>query len=188
METEAVARRVVHTLTPGFLVYYLLPDELLGIPKTFGLILVMVLTFLIDGIRIIRGWKVPGARPYEKRRISATAWAGFGLMLAFLCFPQHFVVPVVFGMAWVDPLMGEVRKRKGVNPILIGAPVYALIFACTSVIFFPGSPLPLVIASTLIAAFSATLVEHYGPEWLDDDLSMITAPLLLLYPIGMAFG
>jgi hypothetical protein len=179
---------MVHLLTPAFLVYYLLPDEIAGIPKTFGLILVMMVTLLVDGLRIMRGWEVPGARPYERRRISATAWAGFGLMLAFLCFPQHFVVPVVFGMAWVDPLMGEARKRKGVNPVLIGAPAYAFIFACTSVIFFPGSPLPLVIASTLIAAPSATLIEHYGPKWLDDDLSMIIVPLLLFYPVGMAFG
>jgi hypothetical protein len=188
MGLEHAVRRVIHLCTPAFLVYYLLPDEIVGVDKRFGLVLIMVLTLWIDGLRIIKGLEVPGARPYEKRRISSTSWAGFGLMLAFMLFPEHFVVPVVFGMAWVDPLMGEVRKRNDVNPVLIGAPLCALIFACASVIFFPGSPLPLVIASTPIAALSAALVEHYGPEWLDDDLSMVIVPLLLLYPIGMAFG
>lgn len=188
MELEDAARRVVHLCTPAFLVYYLLPDEIVGVDKRFGLVLIMVLTLWMDGLRIIKGWEVPGARPYEKRRISSTSWAGFGLMLAFMLFPEHFVVPVVFGMAWIDPLMGEVRKRKGMNPVLIGAPIYALVFACASVIFFPGFSPFIVIASTLIAAFSATLIEHYGPEWLDDDLSMTIVPLLLIYPIGMAFG
>jgi hypothetical protein len=188
MEVGNAARRVVHLLTPCFLVYYLLPDEIFAIDKRFGLVLVVVFALLVDGLRAIRGWEVIGARPYEKRRISSATWAGLGLMLAFMYFPQHFVVPVVFGMAWIDPLMGEVRKRKRVDPLVVGIPVYTVIFAVIHIVLFPQFTVLTAAEWALVAALSATLIEQYGPLWLDDDLSMIIVPLLLLYPIGMAFG
>lgn len=180
MEVGSAARRIVHLLTPCFLVYYLLPDEVLGIDKRFGLVLVVVFALLVDGLRAIRGWEVIGARPYEKRRISSATWAGLGLMLAFMYFPQHFVVPVVFGMAWVDPLMGEVRRRRRIDPLVACIPVYTLIFAAIHVLLFNQFNVLTVVEWALVAALSATLIEQYGPMWLDDDLSMIIVPLAVL--------
>jgi len=172
-----VVRRVIHISSPVFLIYYFLPEEIAGVPKRFGVILVMILTLWLDGIRILKGWVIPGARPYEKHRISSASWAGLGMMVAFLYFPEEYVVPVLFGMAWIDPMMGEIRKRTDVNPVVIAIPVYMVLFV-SIYSFFSISWNTLLFG--VIASLSACTIEHYGPLWLDDDFSMVFIPLLVL--------
>lgn len=172
-------RRVVHITAPWVLVYYHLPGEILGLDRRFALVMFMVGVLMVDGLRLMYGWSIPGTRPFERRRISSASWAGFGFMLAFLLFPEHLVVPVILGMAWVDPLMGELRSAGRFHPLPAGLGAYIPLFVLVHGVFYPGYGWGLTAVLGSLAGISAVLIENYGPIWLDDDISMVLLPLLV---------
>ncbi|MCK5547460.1 MAG: hypothetical protein KAI64_00490, partial [Thermoplasmata archaeon] len=102
-----IARRVLHICAPVFLVYYLVPeDSWIGLSKRVALLVVLLVVLLVELFRVALGLEFLGLKKYEKSQMSAYAWASFGFAMAFLFFDRALVVPVIFGMAWIDPLCG----------------------------------------------------------------------------------
>src|SRR5256886_4305733 len=112
MDRHAVFRRTFHIVSPIFLGYYLLPEDLGGGITRTGLSAVFVGTALcIELARLALGIRLLGLRPYEGQRVSAYAQGLLGLAFGlFVIRDPRIVVPVFLGMAWIDPLAALCRK------------------------------------------------------------------------------
>src|SRR5256884_9232440 len=112
MDRHAVFRRSFHIISPIFLGYYLLPESLGGGITRTALSVVFVGTALcIEVARIALNIRLLGLRPYEGQRVSAYAQGLLGLAFGlFVIRDPRIVVPVVLGMAWIDPLAALCRK------------------------------------------------------------------------------
>jgi len=178
MDRGQMLRRLVHLATPLFLVYYALPDPLWeGAPDNQTLLIFLLLAILIfEALRLRFKWKIIGIRDYEYERISAAAWAAIGLTVAFLFFPFELVAPVLIGMAFVDPLIGELRRMKSnLYPVLPITVYLALVFATLAIL--TGWTTTALIAS-VVATVLAISFEKWRTKYVDDDFLMIVVPLL----------
>jgi hypothetical protein len=188
MDRGHVLRRLVHMSSPIFLIYYWLPDPLWagGPIRPIGLIFALFLTLVFESIRMTKQLNIIGMRPYESSRMSAAAWAGIGLVFAFLFFPIEVTAPAIFGMAYIDPLCGELRKRNShLYPNLPKLAYFALVLAVMVAIV--GLSIGVVVAAAL-AALVAISVEKTKTRFLDDDFTMLVIPLLVIAIVFFAFG
>ncbi len=173
-------RRVFHLVSPVFLLYYWIPEDLgaTGIRREAILLLAVGTVLSVDIARIALRIPVFGLRKYEAGRVSAYAWGTIGLALGFAFFPSVLVIPAFCGMAWIDPLCAWARAT-GRYPWLpaIG---YAAVFA--SLLWITGSGLsPLaILALTAIATPVALLAEYGDFRFVDDDFLMTIVPLIVL--------
>jgi hypothetical protein len=169
-------RRLVHVCAPLLLVYYLIPEEIYGVNKQIGLIVVLAIILAFEAIRLWRSWTFLGLRDYEAGRISAFAWASIGLTFTFLFFPLELAAPAVTGMALTDPLIGELRRHQSnLYPLLPSVFYFVLVLA----IFFAliGWSWQVLLAS-LVGTVLAIWVERIRIKYVDDDFLMIVVPLL----------
>jgi len=174
-----LARRVLHMCAPVFLIYYLVPDDCwIGVPKTIALLVILLVVVLSDFLRILFGFRFFGLRPYERTRISAYAWASLGFALAFLLSNPVLVVPVIFGMAWIDPLCGWLRKKKVGYP-LIPLNAYAIMMFL-ALFALSDFTVPKIIVLALVGSMVAIGAEYPNLKHLDDDFTMVLFPLLAL--------
>lgn len=179
MEREAILRRIVHLSTPVFLVYYFLPSPLWpgGPSKEVGLLLALIATMVFELVRLLRGFRVPGLRPYESEQISAAAWAAIALTFSFLLFPIELTAPVIFGMALVDPVISMVRRTKW-YPWLPYALHLAIMLAVLGLLVPLDARWVIASAAASVAAIAA---EGVKTSYVDDDSLMIVVPLLVLF-------
>ncbi|MEW5936561.1 MAG: hypothetical protein AB1665_01920 [Candidatus Thermoplasmatota archaeon] len=182
MSKGELFRRAFHLCAPVFLVYYAMPGDMwgLGVSREQLLLIVLAGVLMIEAARYAKGITFLGLRDYEAKRISAYAWAGMGLTIAFLCFPMHLVVPVVFGIGWTDPLIGVLRKRS--SSLYPGLPflLYSMICACAFALLnlceiFYLLPLPLIGSAAALAS------EYPKSRVVDDDFLMQVVPLGVMY-------
>jgi hypothetical protein len=188
MDMGQVLRRLVHVSAPVFLVYYYLPDPVFPgfVDKQPGLFLFLALILTIEALRLWYSPYIIGMRDYEKYRISAAAMTAMALTVAMAFFPIGIVLPVVLGMAWVDPLMGIMRARK--SKYYPAAPIvlYFVLMIVPLSYFFGLTPL--VIFASVVATFLGIMSEIKKNWYIDDDFLMILVPLFGLYAIFAAAG
>jgi hypothetical protein len=163
-----------------YLVYYLLPEELVpGFYKWYGVIILMIVALLVEGIRLKTGKLVFGMRKYESKQISAYAWFAMGTGIALLFFDMIFVVPVVIGMAIIDPIIGEIRHRKKKFYPSVPSILYAIImFTCFYLLW--DMALWIIVVFTMVGTFCAIYAESWNIKAIDDDFLMVIVPLLAL--------
>lgn len=187
MLSSHLFRRVFHTTAAIYLVYYLLPDELWpGFYKWHGVVVVVLLTFIIELVRLKKRKILFGLRKYEKNRISAFAWFALGMGIAVLFFKMEFVVPVVIGMALIDPLIGEVRRMKAELYPLLPTICYAIIMLICMLLLTSHNFL-IIVFFTIIGTLTAIASESLEIKGIDDDFLMIISPLLVLTVTYYAF-
>jgi hypothetical protein len=177
-------RRLVHICAPLFCVYYYLPDPLLpGLARSEGLLFIMLFALGFEALRLTFRIKVPGMRSYEFDRPSAASFTAVGLTFTFLYFPIELVLPVLMGMGWVDPLIGELRRKGSkMNPTMPVIAYFSIMLLGLG--YFYGLTFPVLISAALIAPI-AVFLEAIRFKFLDDDLVLIVVPLLWL---GLIFG
>lgn len=180
MDRETVLRRLVHLSTPVFLLYYLAPDPLWdgGITKIQGLLIAFFITMGFEALRLIFKFRIPGMRDYEYRRLSAAAWAALGMTIAFLFFPLEYAAPAFIGMGWVDPLIGELRKRKSrLYPLLPSVVYLSIVLISLSALLEPSVE---VVIASLVATALGIGVERIRTRYVDDDFLMLVVPLIAI--------
>jgi dolichol kinase len=188
MDRGHVLRRLVHMSSPIFLVYYWLPEPMWagGPGRQLGLVFALLVVLVFESIRMTKQLKIIGMRPYESSRMSAAAWAGIALVIAFLFFPFEVAAPAIFGMAWIDPLCGELRKRNShLYPNLPKVSYFALVAIIITAEI--GLSIGVVVAAVL-AAQVAISVEKTKTRFLDDDFTMLVIPLIVIAIVLFAFG
>lgn len=187
MDGPATFRRIFHLASPVFLTYYLFPDPLgHDVPKLAVALLFVGTASCIEVARISLGVKLFGMRPYEGNRVSAYAQGMLGLAFGiFVIQDPRIVVPVFFGMAWIDPLSAYCRMRK-VSRLVPGAAYFALflgtlllmnVFAVRYALFYAG-----------VATLVSIAVEGPRIPQVDDDLLMQVVPEVILYFLLAGFG
>jgi hypothetical protein len=180
LEKPHLFRRLFHLTGSLYLVYYLLPNELLpGFFKWYGVVILVAVALIIEAIRIKTGKLVFGMRKYESKQISAYAWFAMGLGIALLFFDMIFVIPVVIGMATIDPVIGEIRYRKKKFYPIIPFILYAIImFTCFFLLSYKPfwALAPLTVVGTSVAIYA----ESWNIKEVDDDFLMVMVPLLAI--------
>jgi len=178
MDKGHVLRRLVHMMAPLSLVYYVLPDPLWpGAPSNQVLLLVLFEGILIfEALRLYFGWPIIGIRDYEYDRFSAAAWAALAMVVTLLFFPLALAAPAIIGMSLVDPLIGELRRRKSALYPSLPTAVYFIIVLAT-LWYFLGLSTTVLLASA-IATGLAIGIERVRTKYVDDDFLMTIVPVL----------
>jgi hypothetical protein len=130
----------------------------------------LAVTMSFELARLLIGFRVPGMRSYEKDQISAGAWAGIALTVAFLFFPFELAAPVIVGMAIVDPVIGKLRKTGWY-------PLFPYLLHLTIMVSIMGALLPLDLRTVFAAAVASALAlvaEGWKTSYIDDDFLMIS--------------
>jgi hypothetical protein len=180
MDTGQVLRRIVHISTPVFLIYYFLPDPLWtgGPPRVLGLLMFLAIVLVAEALRLLYWPNLIGMREYEKTQMSAGAWAALGMTFAFLFFPFGYSAPALMGMGWVDPVIGDLRRKRSPQYPSVPILLYFLI-ALVSMAVIIG-PTVKVVAASLVAAPLAIWAERLKSSYVDDDFLMIVVPLIAI--------
>ncbi len=176
MDREAVLRRIVHLSAPLYLVYYFLPSPLWngGPPRELGLVAILSIVLIVEALRLYIGFRVPGLRGYEDKRISAGAWAAIGMVFAMLFFPLSLAAPAIAGMAFIDPLISKLRPTRWYP----WAPLLAHFILTLSVLLLFFEPSPRTLLAATIASPLAVGAEALRCQRVDDDFLMVVVPLL----------
>jgi len=169
-------------------IYYARGDELgdyFSVSPRELVSIVLISILLIEFIRLRWGIVVVGQREYESSQISAFAWGGIAVGLALLVAPEGdgsgierglFGIPLIFGLTFVDPVMGEVKRiKKDLNSAIVAGSVvsFSVWVGCH---FWLGTPL---IASLLLAPLTV-LGELPSLKYIDDNATMVLIPLAAL--------
>lgn len=190
-------RRLTHVSMAAIpILYYTRGEEIAGVfslnPDAF-VSYVFLLILIIEAIRLRFGIIIVGQREYESSQISALAWGAFGVCLALLVTGMApfatgtgleagiYGIPLIFGLTFVDPLMGEIKRQKQDIRLAIAAGTaasYAIWVGCS---FWLGTPLWVC----FLLAPLTVLGELPRAKYIDDNATMILFPLsalLLLSP------
>jgi ABC-type polysaccharide/polyol phosphate export permease len=98
--------------------------------------------------------------------------------IALLYFPLDITLPVLLGMGWVDPLVGELRHRKSdLNPMLPMVVYFFILLIGLG--YFYGMTFP-VLLSAVLGAPVALFLESRRFPYIDDDMILILVPAFLV--------
>ena len=190
-------RRLTHVSMAAIpLIYYTSGDDVaghfsVGLDELVSYVFFLVL--VIEAVRLRFGIIIVGQREYESKQISAFAWGAFAVCLALLVTGMEpfasgsglrsgiYGIPLIFGLTFVDPLMGEIKRQKQDMRLAITtglAASYAIWVGCS---FWLGTPL----WTCILLAPLTVLGELPRVKYIDDNATMILLPLaglLLLSP------
>ena len=190
-------RRLTHVSMAAIpLIYYTSGDDVagyfsVGLDELVSYVFFLVL--VIEAVRLRFGIIIVGQREYESKQISAFAWGAFAVCLALLVTGMEpfasgsglksgiYGIPLIFGLTFVDPLMGEIKRQKQDMRLAITTGLvasYAIWVGCS---FWLGTPL----WTCILLAPLTVLGELPRVKYIDDNATMILLPLaglLLLSP------
>ena len=190
-------RRLTHVSMAAIpLIYYTRGDDLAGyfsggLDELVSYVFLLVL--VIEAVRLRFGIVIVGQREYESKQISAFAWGAFAGCLALLVTGMEpfasgsgiksgiYGIPLIFGLTFVDPLMGEIKRQKQDMRLAIITGLAASSAIWIGCSFWIGTPL----WTCILLAPLTVLGELPRIKYIDDNATMILLPLaglLLLSP------
>ena len=178
---ERAWRRILHGAGAFVLLYFVLPSDFFVVISTTALLVVLLVAVLVlEGLRHAFKFRLGLIRPYEQDRIGSYAWYAVALTVAVLAFPPPIAAVVVLGVALVDPLTGELRRRDEPKRFLPIVPiaVYTLLGAIALALGFGWTWVAAVGASFTLGVV-AIVVEQWRIPGVDDDLLMTLVPGVL---------
>ena len=159
-------------------------------PREF-VIAVLLFFVVIEVIRVKMKIIIVGQREYEANQISALGWGAFAVCLALILAPQEgegleagkYTIPLICGLTFVDPVMGEVKRaKKGMKAaILVGLLVSYTVWMASVALF--STPL---IAALFLAPLTVA-GEVPRVSWIDDNATMILFPLIPILLVHWIF-
>ena len=180
MIDEQIYRRFNHTIAACFVIYFLFPSEILGLERSYYIILFWLLVISVEFARLTKGIKILGMRDYEKDRIASFVWFATGSCLLLGLYemeiaPQSLVIATIIMAAYTDPVIGEANKKWGdKNGIICG-------LACSFIIY------QFIINNfiySIIGSIVAVISERPKIKWFDDDLAMQIIPITVLVTLN----
>lgn len=152
--------------------------------------IVLGIIIVAELVRLKIGFTIFGQRAYEAHQLSALFWGTVSVVLALAFSPLVGVMgaalgtPLVLGLAFGDPVMGEVR-RAGKEPkfVAIGGLITVYVVWLLSW-YYLNTPLLFALLIPPIQVAS----EWPRLRWIDDNGTMVLIPLLvilLLSALGM---
>jgi hypothetical protein len=177
MIDEQIYRRFNHTIAACFVVYFLFPSEILGLQRSYFIVLFWLLVVSIEIVRLTKGIKLLGMRDYEKDRIASFVWFASGSCLLLGLheidiFPQSLVIATIIMAAYTDPVIGEATKKWGDKKGIVCGLV------CSFVIY---QVIVGVLFYSIIGSITAVIAERPKIKWFDDDLAMQIVPMTIFF-------
>jgi len=176
MIDQAIYRRFNHTVAACFVIYFLFPNYILGFDRVYLVGIFWISIILIEYFRLNGAFTLDGMRDYEDTRIAGFVWFATGTcMILFFyemgIFPEIFAVSTIIMASFVDPLIGEVKRKygdkEGILAGLIGSfVIYQMILG---VLFY-----------SFVGSVVAVIVERPKFKWLDDDLLIQIFPIMVM--------
>lgn len=188
MNREVVTRRVVHCLLALAPAYYLLPVDLpvIGIRRWVLLIGFFAIVGVIEAIRLPKGIVLFGMRPHEKEQIASYVWAAAGVTLALWLFPHDIASATIVGMAFVDPLAGELRSRNiGLQRRVLTCFMAYLVICGAILAIADDRTLSVLLLLSVAGTAVAIVSEHFKNRYIDDDFLMLVAPGLVMTALAL---
>ena len=176
MFDEKIYRRFNHTVAACFVIYFLFPQEIMGLDRIYLVILLWIIILGIEYLRLNKNLNLFGMRDYESNRVAGFVWFASGtfIILGFYemgAFPQSLAIATIIMAAYTDPVIGEVNHKLGDRWGLgIG-------FVCSFAIY---QLIVGVIFYSVLGGLIAVLVERPKLKWFDDDLAMQIFPISIL--------
>ena len=176
MFDEKIYRRFNHTVAACFVIYFLFPQEIMGLDKIYLVILLWIIILGIEYLRLNKNLNLFGMRDYESDRVAGFVWFASGtfIILGFYemgAFPQSLAIATIIMAAYTDPVIGEANHKLGDRWGLgIG-------FVCSFAIY---QLIVGVIFYSVLGGLIAVLVERPKLKWFDDDLAMQIFPISIL--------
>ena len=176
MFDEKIYRRFNHTVAACFVIYFLFPQEIMGLDRIYLVILLWIIILGIEYLRLNKNLNLFGMRDYESDRIAGFVWFASGtfIILGFYemgAFPQSLAIATIIMAAYTDPVIGEANLKLGDRWGLgIG-------FVCSFAIY---QLIIGVIFYSVLGGLIAVLVERPKLKWFDDDLAMQIFPISIL--------
>jgi hypothetical protein len=177
-------RRFNHTLVACYVVYFLLPPTLWGVPRFAFAASFWLATVTVEVVRLRSAREMPGMRDYEQHRIAGFLWftTGTTALLAaheYLGVGQAVVMATIIAAAYTDPLLGELKPRLPRRQAL-GGGVVAAFLIYIAIFGIAGELSSAALGYALVAAVVMVAVELPSVKWLDDDLLMQLVPVVVL--------
>ena len=176
MFDEKIYRRFNHTVAACFVIYFLFPQEIMGLDRIYLVIILWIIILGIEYLRLNKNLNLFGMRDYERDRVAGFVWFASGtfIILGFYemgAFPQSLAIATIIMAAYTDPLIGEANLKLGDRWGLgIG-------FVCSFAIY---QLIIGVIFYSVLGGLIAVLVERPKLKWFDDDLAMQIFPISIL--------
>ena len=176
MFDEKIYRRFNHTVAACFVIYFLFPQEIMGLDRIYLVILLWIIILGIEYLRLNKNLNMFGMRDYESDRVAGFVWFASGtfIILGFYemgAFPQSLAIATIIMAAYTDPVIGEANHKLGDKWGLgIG-------FVCSFAIY---QLIVGVIFYSVLGGLIAVLVERPKLKWFDDDLAMQIFPISIL--------
>ena len=176
MFDEKIYRRFNHTVAACFVIYFLFPQEILGLERIYLVILLWLIILGIEYLRLNKNLNMFGMRDYESDRVAGFVWFASGtfIILGFYemgAFPQSLAIATIIMAAYTDPVIGEANHKLGDRwGVGIG-------FVCSFAIY---QLIIGVIFYSVLGGLIAVLVERPKLKWFDDDLAMQIFPITIL--------
>ena len=176
MFDEKIYRRFNHTVAACFVIYFLFPQEIMGLDRIYLVILLWIIILGIEYLRLNKNLNLFGMRDYESDRVAGFVWFASGtfIILGFYemgAFPQSLAIATIIMAAYTDPVIGEANQKLGDRWGLgIG-------FVCSFAIY---QLIVGVIFYSVLGGLIAVLVERPKLKWFDDDLAMQIFPISIL--------
>ena len=176
MFDEKIYRRFNHTVAACFVIYFLFPQEIMGLDRIYLVILLWITILGIEYLRLNKNLNLFGMRDYESDRVAGFVWFASGtfIILGFYemgAFPQSLAIATIIMAAYTDPVIGEANHKLGDRWGLgIG-------FVCSFAIY------QLIVGTifySVLGGLIAVLVERPKLKWFDDDLAMQIFPISIL--------
>lgn len=186
MDRARALRRLIHFLLVFGVVYYFLPAQLApGFPKDEALILLMMVILSFEAVRLHLKIRIEGLRPYEYSRLSGFSWAFMGICTVVLFFPLSMALPVFLGVAFMDPLAGELRQLGYPGLANVIWPLSFLMFSALLLTHYhpPAVPLSMGFAGSTVS----WLAEKMKFKSIDDDFLMAVLPAAAMLGVYMVF-
>ncbi len=184
MDRHRILRRAVHFLLVFGVIYYVIPVQLVpGLPKNEALILLMLAILSFEALRLHLRIRIAGLRPYEYSRLSGFSWAFMGICTVVLFFPIAIALPVFLGVAFMDPLAGELRQLDHRTLANVIWPLSFVMFSALLAIH--NYTLELALSMGFVGATVSWLSEKMKFRSVDDDFLMAVLPAAAMFVIYM---
>lgn len=178
MRREVVLRRIAHFFIALAPLYYALPVELpmLSLHRWTLVVVFFSGVCIFEAYRLWKGITFFGLRPHEKAQIASFAWAAAGITAVLWLCPHDIAAAALVGMAFVDPLAGELRKAKGDSiSVACALAVYFALAFCV-LFLWDWRDLGLVIVLAMLGSVAAVAAERTKVKHVDDDFLMLVVP------------
>ena len=191
-----VLRRVIHVSMVFVPVIYYTQGADRAVSQSVSVLefssYIVLAILMIEIIRLKFRITIIGQRKYESRQVSAFAWGALAIWVTMLITNFHpftagsgidaglYGIPIIFGLALVDPVMGEMRRLRGTRSAIAAGTIISFIVWIGCHLWL-ATPLWV----SLLLAPLTVIGELPSVKFIDDNATIILLPLgglLLLSP------